>query len=202
MTTDREPIRRSQLPPIPPPEWEFSTVIGARGDSGCTLLPGDTGPVVIRRRVTWGDWEPVHPDHWAAEPVADAANRNAEDPTARFQRAASMLVDAIVRAATASQGDFALVPSPDGDDLSNLARLRALLVADRDQAARNAQHARHEPVQLAGDGIVAGLDGAIRRLDEALGRGREAGDRSGCGPRACDPSVAGHSPANPSDGSA
>ena len=71
MTTDREPIRRSQLPPIPPPEWEFSTVIGARGDSGCTLLPSDTGPVVIRRRVTWGDWEPARPDHWATEPERD-----------------------------------------------------------------------------------------------------------------------------------
>ena len=89
-----------------------------------------------------------------------------------------------------------------GRDQGALARLRALLVSDRDQAARNARDARHEPVQLAGDGIVAGLDGAIRRLDEALGRGRGAGDRSGFGPRACDPSAAGHSPGNPSDGDA
>lgn len=77
-------------------------------------------------------------------------------------------------------------------------RLRALLVADRDQAARNARDARHEHVQLVNEGLTAGLDTALRWLDAVLGRGQEAGDRSACGPRAGNPSAAGHSPGNPS----
>ncbi|MFF3151851.1 hypothetical protein [Streptomyces sp. NPDC057910] len=44
-------------------------------DAGSLLIPGDTGPRVIRRRVTYGDWQPVHPDHWANEHVGG----NAED---------------------------------------------------------------------------------------------------------------------------
>ncbi|MGW2010922.1 hypothetical protein [Streptomyces nigrescens] len=64
-----------------------------------------------------------------------------------------------------------------------LARLRARLAADRDRAARNAQHAHTEQVRLVGDGIVAGLDSALRRIDDVLGEV----DRS-CGkPRAGGP---------------
>lgn len=68
-----DPIRKSSLPTTPPPEFVFSTVLGARpdGHAGCLLLPGDVGDVVVRRRVTYGDWEPVRPDRWADEPVAD-----------------------------------------------------------------------------------------------------------------------------------
>ena len=73
MTEPAEPIRKGLLPPIPPSEWEFHTVYGARtGTDGCALFPGDTGPVVVRRRVTFGDWEPVRPDRWADEPAGDA----------------------------------------------------------------------------------------------------------------------------------
>lgn len=64
-----EPIRKSSLPTTPPPEWEFSTVLGA--PHGCFLMPGDTGEVVVRRRVSYGDWEPVRPDRWADEPAAE-----------------------------------------------------------------------------------------------------------------------------------
>ncbi|WP_217235429.1 hypothetical protein [Streptomyces sp. AC555_RSS877] len=72
--TQPEPIRKSLLPCTPPPEWEFHTVLGARSDtSGVALFPGDTGPVVIRRRVSYGDWEPVRPGCWAEEPPTDAA---------------------------------------------------------------------------------------------------------------------------------
>jgi hypothetical protein len=65
-----EPVLKSDLPCIPPPEWEFHTVLGAAADGsgGRVLLPGDMGPKVIRRRVSYGDWEPVHPDHWAEAP--------------------------------------------------------------------------------------------------------------------------------------
>ncbi|MFJ3950249.1 hypothetical protein ACIPXV_09290 [Streptomyces libani] len=65
-----------------------------------------------------------------------------------------------------------------------LTGLRARLVADRDRAARNARDAHTEQVQLVGDGIVAGLDAALRLLDAALGEV----DRS-CGkPRSGEPS--------------
>lgn len=74
MTDQTAPIRKGLLPSIPPPEWEFHTVYGARtGTDGCALFPGDTGPVVVRRRVTYGDWEPVRPDRWADEPPTAAA---------------------------------------------------------------------------------------------------------------------------------
>lgn len=72
MTTPHEPapIRKSSLPTTPPAEWEFSTVLATRPDGlpGCFLLPGDMGGVVVRRRVQYGDWEPVRPDRWAEEP--------------------------------------------------------------------------------------------------------------------------------------
>ncbi|MFD8899843.1 hypothetical protein [Streptomyces ardesiacus] len=64
-----EPIRKSSLPTTPPSEYEFHTVHGGQPDSpGVLLIPDDdSGPVVVRRRVTYGDWEPVRPDHWADE---------------------------------------------------------------------------------------------------------------------------------------
>lgn len=69
-------------------------------------------------------------------------------------------------------------------DAIAITRLRDQLVADRDRAARNATLARHEQTRLVNDGIVAGLDGALRLLDTALGEV----DRS-CGkPRAGAPS--------------
>lgn len=77
MNEQAEPVRKSSLPCTPPPEYEFHTVMGARPDGmdGCMLMPGDMGPRVIRRRVSYGDWEPVSPDHWAGEPEPrDAAS--------------------------------------------------------------------------------------------------------------------------------
>lgn len=72
MSDQIEPVRKSSLPCTPPPEYEFHTVMGARPDGldGCMLMPGDMGPKVIRRRVSYGDWEPVSPDCWADEPVS------------------------------------------------------------------------------------------------------------------------------------
>ncbi|MCQ9178941.1 hypothetical protein KMT30_07825 [Streptomyces sp. IBSBF 2953] len=75
MTDQTEPIRKSLLPCTPPPEWEFTTVWGPRtGEDGVALFPGDRGPVVVRRLVSYGDWEPVRPDRWADEPPTDAAS--------------------------------------------------------------------------------------------------------------------------------
>jgi hypothetical protein len=71
MTEQLDPIRKSLLPCTPPPEWDFRSVLGA--PHGAMLMPFDTGPVVIRRRVTYGDWEPVRPDRWAPEEPADTA---------------------------------------------------------------------------------------------------------------------------------
>lgn len=82
MTHQPEPIRKSSLPTTPPPEWEFHTVTGARtGTDGCALFPGDTGPVVVRRLVTYGDWEPVRPDRWADEPEPAVVSAAVAPPT-------------------------------------------------------------------------------------------------------------------------
>lgn len=88
-TPPAEPIRKSLLPCTPPPEWEFSSAFptGLADEPGLMLLPSDQGPVVVRRRVTYGDWEPVRPDRWAEEPEQDTqpavptppADRNLRD---------------------------------------------------------------------------------------------------------------------------
>lgn len=105
MTDQTEPIRKSLLPCTPPPEWEFHTVLGARNEhSGVALLPGDTGPTVIRRRITYGGWEPVRPDRWAPEPPTDArpapsaAPAPATDQAALRDRIAAALIARIKQA--------------------------------------------------------------------------------------------------------
>ncbi|WP_432124034.1 hypothetical protein [Streptomyces sp. C10-9-1] len=85
-------IRKSILPTIPPTEFEFSTVLSS--NTACLLLPGDSGRVVVRRRVTYGDWEPVRPDHWADEPGTDAQAEQSPagpvDPERRARYAAAL----------------------------------------------------------------------------------------------------------------
>jgi hypothetical protein len=78
VTATPEPIRRSSLPAIPPPEWEFHTWYPTP-DGGGDMVPGqhDRG-IQVRRRVTYGDWEPVQPDRWADEPTADATTAEPE----------------------------------------------------------------------------------------------------------------------------
>jgi len=91
MTDQTEPVRKSLLPCTPPPEWEFHTVHGARtGTEGCALFPGDTGPVVVRRRVSYGDWEPVRPDRWADEPPTDATGQT--EPACRSDQGCDQVV--------------------------------------------------------------------------------------------------------------
>ncbi|MGW7617365.1 hypothetical protein ACWGLG_16165 [Streptomyces antimycoticus] len=73
MTTEPAPIRRSDLPCIPPPESEIFTWF-PHPDGGGDMVRGQRQRgVQVRRRVTYGDWEPVRPDRWADddEPTCD-----------------------------------------------------------------------------------------------------------------------------------
>ncbi|MFI8792659.1 hypothetical protein [Streptomyces sp. NPDC055105] len=85
-TEQPDPIRKGELPCIPAPEWEFHTWF-AHPDGGGDMVPGQHARgVQVRRRVTYGGWEPVHPDHWAEEPPSDAGQaaapwNAAADPT-------------------------------------------------------------------------------------------------------------------------
>jgi len=74
VTDPTEPIRRSELPCIPSPEWEFHTWF-PHLDGGGDMVPGQRHRgVLVRRRVSYSDWEPVRPDRWAAElPTDDLA---------------------------------------------------------------------------------------------------------------------------------
>lgn len=83
MTDQPRPIRKSLLPCTPPAEYEFSTVLTSRpdGHSGVMLLPGDIGSVVVRRTVSYGDWEPVRPTRWAEEEPSDRSTAAAIDAT-------------------------------------------------------------------------------------------------------------------------
>ncbi|MFF8656781.1 hypothetical protein [Streptomyces huasconensis] len=86
MTEQPEPIRKSVLPCTPPPEWEFHTWF-PHPHGGGDLVPGQhTRGAHVRRRVTYGDWEPVFPDRWAEERPTDAASSAA--PSAPADRVA------------------------------------------------------------------------------------------------------------------
>lgn len=115
--------------------------------------------------------------------IAEAYGWTDARQKAPFKRMAEILLRSLRDALTADQTDFVLAPSPDGDDLSNLARIRAQLGAARDQAARNARDAHSEHVQLVNEGVVAGLDNAIRLLDAT-----PHPDPSPTSPPAADPS--------------
>jgi hypothetical protein len=71
--TTPEPIRKGDLPCTPPPEWEFHTWF-PHPDGGGDMVRGQRQRgVLVRRRVSYGDWEPVRPDRWADEPEQDIA---------------------------------------------------------------------------------------------------------------------------------
>ncbi len=68
MTTDPQPIRKSDLPTTPPPEFEFFTWFPwPDGDGGDMVRGQRQRGVQVRRLVSYGDWEPVRPDRWADE---------------------------------------------------------------------------------------------------------------------------------------
>ncbi|WP_435279132.1 hypothetical protein [Streptomyces sp. 1222.5] len=127
------PIRKSLLPCTPPPEREFSSAFATGPDSepGLLLVPGDAGPVVVRRLVTYGDWEPVRPNRWADEPETDAVAVSAvvSPPTSRADlsaRIAESLRHANEMSAATTTSDFV-------DDLTDA--VLAVLPQPADQAA-------------------------------------------------------------------
>jgi hypothetical protein len=80
---ESEPIRKSLLPCIPPPEWDFHTWF-PRPDGGGDLVPGQhSRGVQIRRRITYGDWEPVRPDYWADEESASDVQNGTDRAASR-----------------------------------------------------------------------------------------------------------------------
>ncbi|MBI0296315.1 hypothetical protein JBE04_18050 [Streptomyces sp. PRKS01-29] len=68
MTAEPAPIRRSDLPPTRPPEFELFTWFPLPDGGGDMVRGQRQRGVQVRRRINYGDWEPVRPDHWAAEP--------------------------------------------------------------------------------------------------------------------------------------
>jgi len=78
MTAQPDPILSTLLPNDPGPEWQYATVLGA--PAGALLVPGDSGPVVVRRRVSYGRWEPVTPGRFADDPTSDPDNWCGAEP--------------------------------------------------------------------------------------------------------------------------
>lgn len=116
-----EPIRKSSLPCTPPSEYEFHTVHGGQpGSAGVLLVPNDdSGPVVVRRRVIYGDWEPVRPDHWADEPEPDGDTCRPQGwkdwPEDRREALFTWLTANSIRPADVPiRGDLYIEPGPDG----------------------------------------------------------------------------------------
>lgn len=81
--TEPEPVRRDQLPPVPPPEWQFYRWADDNLSEGDRPRVNGHPVPVVRRLVTYGDWEPVVPGRWADEPAAPAD----EDRRQRYARA-------------------------------------------------------------------------------------------------------------------
>ncbi|MFD5384319.1 hypothetical protein ACFWMG_04980 [Streptomyces sp. NPDC127074] len=75
-----EPIRRSDLPSIPSSESEIFTWF-PHPDGGDMVRGQRQRGVQIRRRVTYSDWEPVRPDHWADESEGPGVHAAAEGST-------------------------------------------------------------------------------------------------------------------------
>lgn len=69
VTPDPQPILSTLLPKPPAPKWEYCTWF-PRPDGGGDLSPGQHGRgVVVRRRVSYGRWEPVTPGRFADDPT-------------------------------------------------------------------------------------------------------------------------------------
>ncbi|MFE5368144.1 hypothetical protein [Streptomyces mirabilis] len=74
------PVRRDLMPCIPPSDWEFYTAVAS--ENGVAVYRDELpGRAVVRRRITYGDWEPVHPARWAPEPPLDGNRGIAAAPT-------------------------------------------------------------------------------------------------------------------------
>jgi hypothetical protein len=90
-----DPIRKSSLPCVPPAEWEFHTWF-PHPDGGGDMVRGERQRgVVVRRRIAYGDWEPVRPDRWTDEPPTDAASAGlvAVPPTIADRAAPAVWID-------------------------------------------------------------------------------------------------------------
>jgi len=75
-----DPIRKDSLPSTPPSEWEHFTWF-PHPDGGGDMVPGQRQRgILVRRRITYGDWEPVRPDRWADEPETPPSPAPAEAP--------------------------------------------------------------------------------------------------------------------------
>ena len=97
-----ESIRKGDLPCTPPSEWEFHTWF-PHPDGGGDMVRGQRQRgVLVRRRVSYSDWEPVRPDRWADEPETDTRAQAAvpvsvppaADRSALRDRIADVLADA------------------------------------------------------------------------------------------------------------
>lgn len=102
---DPKPIRKSDLPTIPSPEWEFHTWF-PHPDGGGDMVRGERQRgVLVRRRISYSDWEPVRPDQWADEPPTDARVSSAGVSPATGHRLSVQHADAL--------WDAVAIPGPD-----------------------------------------------------------------------------------------
>ncbi|MFJ8006153.1 hypothetical protein [Streptomyces fagopyri] len=103
MAEETEPLWKSSLPCTPPPQWDFHTWFPLPGGGG-DLTPGQHARGAhVRRLVSYGDWEPVQPDHWAEEPPSNETTT--AFPPARADQAA--LRDRMAKALWVANGPAA-----------------------------------------------------------------------------------------------
>ncbi|MFI2761361.1 hypothetical protein ACH5A3_21205 [Streptomyces echinatus] len=160
------PIRKSSLPCTPPPEWEFYTWF-PHPDGGGDMVPGQRQRgVLVRRRVSFGDWEPVRPDHWADELPTDVAavvSPPADRAAAPHGANESTVCHDSATAAGQNLRFPAVLPTP--DQQAAVERVRAL--ADEiDTEMRTEPDTQRSAMQMeAVTRIRAALDGhPLRRL--------------------------------------
>lgn len=147
MTDQPAPISRRSLPCIPSPEWEFHTWFPLP-DGGGDMVPGQRQRgIVVRRRVTYGDWEPVTPDRWADEPEASCSPageetepNNPADPRDAEVAQLRALLARVRRFAELYAGSMHVVRAETGRDLLALldgeAAARLVVQPDADGSGR------------------------------------------------------------------
>lgn len=74
MRDQPEPIRKSLPLRIPPSDSELHTWFPSPGRWRGPGARPERGGIHVRRRVGYGDWEPVQPNHWAKEQPYDTAS--------------------------------------------------------------------------------------------------------------------------------
>ncbi|MFE9003147.1 hypothetical protein ACFYOY_13540 [Streptomyces sp. NPDC007875] len=171
-TVEPEPIRRSDLPPIPSPESEFFTWFPLPDGGGDMVRGQRHRGVQVRRRVTYGDWEPVRPGRWADEPACDHDSQVIDHEGAQHWACMKCGQNLGHIDGPAASNDTADPPHQ-----PPLHALLARLIADGRHHAYAAAHSKAEELARSHEGFAAGFHVAAVYVADLIATGRVRADQ-------------------------